>query len=84
MSRGSSPRHAQTAGDLGFHCAIFNFSRKMPVFRDCRLRGIVIASTKGSLIYCNNSVDHPSGPVLGLVLSSLIILVTVVLFVGSK
>ena len=32
----------------------------------------------GSLIYCNNFVDNPSGPVLCLFLSSLIILVTVV------
>ena len=55
----------------------------MPVFRDW-LRVIVIASIKGSLIYCNNFVDNPSGPVLCFVLSSLIILVTVVLFVRSK
>ena len=45
---------------------------------------IIIASIKGSLIYCNKFVDNPSEPVLCLVLSSLIILVTVLLFVGSK
>ena len=55
----------------------------MPVFRDW-LRVIVIASIKVFLIYCNNFMDNPSGSVLCLVLSSLIILVTIVLFVGSK
>ena len=59
------------------------FLGKMPVFRDW-LRVIVIASIRGSLIYCNNFVDNPSGPVLCLVSSSLIILVTVVIFVGPK
>ena len=55
----------------------------MPVFRDW-LRVIVIASIRVSLKFCNNFVDNPSGPVLCLDLSSLIILVTVVLFVVSK
>ena len=55
----------------------------MPVFRDW-LRVIVVALIGGSLMYSNNIVDNPSGPVLCLGLSSMIILVTVVLFVGSK
>ena len=55
----------------------------MPVFRDW-LRVIVIASIRGYLIFCNNFVENSSGPMLCLGLGSLIILVTVVLFVGSK
>ena len=45
---------------------------------------MVIASIGGSLIYLNNVVDDPFGPELCLGLSSLITLVTVVLFAGSK
>ena len=44
-------------------CDFQFFLGKMPVFRDW-LRVIVIASIRVYLIYCNNFVDNPSGPVL--------------------